>query len=147
MQAAAPGEDGGADPGAEKEREKRRLAQNREAAKRFRAKKKGYLAELEETVAFLRRENEALQARLADMSGSGQGRERGAVSDAGGGGSLTTGIVHPPAIQKVLLLFRNGTAATYSIKPWQASTLLGSLTVVKVPGNSRCFLCAFTTDD
>jgi hypothetical protein len=105
----APGSSGAPGDGritleAAKEREKRRLEQNRAAAKRFRAKKKGHLAQLEATVASLRRENEALQARLA---GAAAGASLGASQEdtlgvGAGSGTVGAGAVQPPAILKVL---------------------------------------------
>jgi hypothetical protein len=103
----APGSSGAPGDGritleAAKEREKRRLEQNRAAAKRFRAKKKGHLAQLEATVASLRRENEALQARLAGAA-AGQGASQEDTLGVGAGaGTVGAGAVQPPAILQVL---------------------------------------------
>jgi Basic region leucine zipper len=67
-----------------KEREKKRLEQNREAAKRFRQKKKNHMAELEDAVAALRADNARLQADLAatrDQLGAAAGGGAGVLEE------------------------------------------------------------------
>eukprot|EP00892_Ulva_mutabilis_P002889 jgi/Ulvmu1/12600/UM092_0030.1 len=89
------------------EREKKRLAQNREAAKRFRQKKKNHMQELEEMVAALRADNAKLRLAAGGggeapgggvgvlhtlVAGTAGGRGTATSSASGGGGNGGDGL-------------------------------------------------------